>query len=139
MSSEDNTPPTVVRVVPGKRKGLKALGDISKPPIKKMTVSNPYLKKRVGIGKLVVPKSTIAPPKPAHDPRIAGTPSHSRIGRGGTDQTPTGTERTPKKATPASRSAGGSEQTNGHISRKKMGKTFNPALEADPSPPRITT
>ena len=93
-SSKDTTPPTVVRVFLGKRKGIKALGDISKPSVKKPTVPNSYQKKRVGIGKFVVPKLTTIPPKPAHGQWTVGTPSHGRIGRRGTYQTPTGTKRT---------------------------------------------
>ena len=50
-----------------------------------------------------------------------------------------GTEQIPKNPTPTRRSAGGAEQTNGHITRKKMGKIYNPALDADPGPPQITT
>ena len=118
---------------------LSRLGYISKTPVKKSTVANPYQRKPVGIGIFVVPKFTSAPPKHANCPWTAGTPIHSKEGREVIDQTPAATEHAPGKATPASKGDERAAQTNGHIIRKKSGKTYNPALLVDPSPPPFTT
>ena len=118
---------------------LSRLGYISKTLVKKSTVANPYQRKPVGIGIFVVPKFTSAPPKHANCPWTAGTPIHSKEGREVIDQTPAATEHAPGKATPASKGDERAAQTNGHIIRKKSGKTYNPALLVDPSPPPFAT
>ena len=120
-------PPAVVLVVPGKKKGIATLGDITKALMKKPNVPNPYLKKQVGIVKFLVLKSTITPLNSAQGTRTEGTPSHCKIGRGGTDRTTTGTEQMPKNPPTSRRITGGAELSikidkNGHITRKKMGK-----------------
>ena len=79
-----------------------------------------------GIHNLVL-KSTITPLNSAQGTRTSGTPSHGKIGRGGTDRTTTGTEQMPQNPPTSRRSTGGAELSikidkNGHITRKKMGK-----------------
>ena len=76
--SKDTTPPTLVLVVPGKKEGIAILGGITKLPVKMPNVPNPYLKKRVGIVKFVVPKSTVSPRKPTQEQRIVGTTSQKK-------------------------------------------------------------
>ena len=129
----------MVWVFPGKGRSLNGLGDISRPPIKNPTVANPYQRKRVGIDICVVPKSTIAPPTQATRPRKAGIPSQVKEGRVGTLQPTVRTERAPRRAANARNGCGRSAQKNDHITRKKAGKAYNPALEADPGPPLVTT
>ena len=115
----------MVQVVPGKKKGVATLGGISKPPVKMPNVPNPYLKKRVGVGKFVVPKSTIPPLRPAQGLQTAGIPSQKK----------------PPTANKSTGEAGLStkKDKNCHITRKKLGKIYNPASESMTAPPQITT
>ena len=91
-----------------------------------------------GVGKFVVPKSTIPPPAQANRPRTVSAPGRRKAGKEGTDRLTTGKEREHRRDTPISNGGGQAVQDNGHINQKRTGETYNPSLEADAVLPPIT-
>ena len=93
----------------------------------------------MGIDRFIVPKSTITLSVQATIPRKAGIPIQGKDVRVGTPLPSAGKERVPRRSTNTSNSGVRAVQSNDHITRKKSGKAYNPALEVDPGPPPIST
>ena len=86
-----------------------------------------------------MPKYTIPPPVKANRPWTGRAPGHRKACKEGTEQPIAGTEQAPRRDTPTRNGGRRAVQDNVHINRKRAGKIYNPALEADPGPPPITT